>query len=76
MLVRGDAQVAEGALVPVLDSRAADHLGAHEARAEPASLAAERLHADARHRRQDEPRRDLDGPDRPGLAKIEHRLEW
>ena len=47
------------------------HLGADEARAEAAALAAERLHADARHRREDEPRGDLHVADRPGLTKID-----
>ena len=57
VLVGGDAQVAEGALVAVLDPGAADHLGAHEPRAVAPALAPERLHADARHRREHEARR-------------------
>ena len=71
MLVAGDAQVAERPLVPVLDPGAADHLGADEPGAEPASLAAERLHADARHRRQDDARRDLDVADPPALSQVD-----
>ena len=71
MLVGGDAEVAERALVPVLDPGAADHLRADEAGAEAASLAAERLHADAGHRREDEPRRDLDVADPPAFAEID-----
>ena len=62
-----DPQVAERALVPVLDARAADHLGADEPGAVAAALAAERLHADAGHRREHEPARDLDRPDPPGV---------
>ena len=74
MLVGGDAQVAERALVAVLDAGAADHLRADEARAEAPSLAPERLHADARHRREHEPRRHLDGADPPGFAKVDHAI--
>ena len=55
MLVGGDPQVAERPLVAVLDPGARDHLRADETRAVAPSLAAERLHADARHRREDEP---------------------
>ena len=50
MLVGRDPQVAERALVPVLDPGAADHLRADEPGAVAAALAAKRLHADARHR--------------------------
>ena len=71
MLVGGDAQVAERPLVPVLDPGAADHLRADETGAEAPPLAAERLHADARHRRQDDARRDLDVPDPPALAEVD-----
>ena len=67
---RGDPQVAERALVPVLEPGAADHLRADEPGAEAAALAAEGLHADARHRREHEPRRDLDRPDPPALTEI------
>ena len=74
VLVGGDAEVAERPFVAVLDPGAADHLGAHEAGAEAPALAAEGLHADARHRREDEPRRYLDRPDRPALAEVDHRL--
>ncbi len=71
VLVAGDAEVAERALVPVLDPGAADHLRADEPGAEAAPLAAERLHADTGHRRQDEARRDLDVPDAPAFAEID-----
>ena len=64
MLVGGDAEVPEGLLVAVLDAGARDHLRADETGSEAASLAPERLHADARHRREHEPRRHLDGVDR------------
>ena len=72
MLVGRDAQVPERALVAMLDPGAADHLRAHETGAEAASLAPKGLHADARHRREDEPRRDLHRPDRPWFAKVDH----
>ena len=68
MLVGGDAKVAERLLVAVLDPGAADHLRADEPGAETAALAPERLHADARHRRQHEPSRDLDIPNPPALT--------
>ena len=71
VLVGGDAEVAERLLVPVLDPGAADHLRADEPGAEAASLAAKRLHADARHRRQDEPRRDLHVADVPAFAQVD-----
>ena len=74
MLVGGDAQVAERLLVPVLDPGAADHLGADETGAEAPSLAAKCLHADARHRREHEPRRDLHVPDVP--ASRAGRRSW
>ena len=76
VLVGSHAQVAERPLVAMLDPRAADHLRADEAGAEATPLSPKRLNADARHRREDEPRRDLDGPDRPGLAKVDHCREW
>ena len=62
VLVGGDAQVAERALVAVLDPGDRDHLRADEPGAEAAALAPEGLHADAGHRRQDEAGRDLDSP--------------
>ena len=71
MLVGGDPEVAERLLVAVLDAGAGDHLGAHEPSPESASLAAERLHADARHRREDEARRHLDGVDEPALPEVD-----
>ncbi len=71
MLVGGDAQVAERLLVPVLDPGAADHLRADETGTETAPLAAKRLHADPRHRRQHEARRDLDVPNVPALTKVD-----
>ena len=70
MLIGGDAQVAKGSLVLVGEAGAAHHLGADEPCAEAAALPAECLDADARHRRQNEPRGDLDGPDSPGFAEI------
>ena len=72
MLVGGDAEVPECLLVAVLDPGAADHLGAHEPGAVATSLATERLHADTRHRRQDEARGHLDGPDSPAFAEVDH----
>jgi transcription elongation factor GreA len=54
----------------VLDPRARDHFRADEPGAVPAALAAERLDADAGHRREHDPRRDLDVADPPGLAQI------
>jgi hypothetical protein len=65
-LVGGDPQIAQRALVSVLQARAADHLGADKARAEAPSLAPEGLDADAGHRREHEPRRDLDVANPPG----------
>jgi len=71
VLVARDPQVAERALVAVLDPGAADHLRADESRAETASLAAKGLDADAGHRGQDDPGRHLDGADLPALAKVD-----
>ena len=71
MLVAGDAQIAKRALVAVVQSGAADHLGADEPGPEPAALAAERLHADAGHRSEHEPGRNLHRPDPPGGAEID-----
>ena len=71
MLVAGHPEVAERPLVPVLDPGAADHLGADEAGPEPASLAAKRLHADSRHRGQDDAGRHLHRADPPGLAEVD-----
>ena len=72
MLVGGDAEVPESLLVAVLDPGAAHHLGAHEPGSVAASLAAERLHADPRHRRQNEARGYLDGADSPAFAEVDH----
>ena len=58
-----DPQIAERPLVAVLDPGAGDHLGADEPGPEAPSLAPERLDAHAGHRRQDDPRGDLDRPD-------------
>ena len=60
MLVARNSQVAEGALVAVLDPCRRDHLGADETGTEPPSLPPERLDADARHRREHDPGRHLD----------------
>src|SRR5207253_8603579 len=70
VLVARDAQVAERPLVAVVDPGAAHHLGADEPGAEAAALPAERLDADAGHRRQDDAASDLDGPDAPRFAEI------
>ena len=70
MLVCADPQVAEGALVSVLDAGAAHHLRADEPGPETAPLAAERLHAHARHRREDQARRDPNVADPPGRTEI------
>jgi len=71
VLVWRDPQVAERALVPVREPGAAHHLRADEPGAETASLAAKRLHTDARHRRQDEPRGDLHVADVPAFAQVD-----
>ena len=77
MLVAGDPQVAERALVPVLDPGDRDHLRADEPGAVAAALAAERLDADARHRREHDPARDLDPAEVPVLVEIDrHRARW
>ena len=59
-----DAQVAERALVAVVQAVGGDHLRAHQPGAEAAALAAEGLHGDAGHGREHDPARDLDGADR------------
>ena len=71
MLVRSDAQIPECALVPVRESGAADHLGAHQSGPVAAPLAAKGLHAHTGHGSEDETRRDLDGTDRPGRVQID-----
>ena len=68
--VSGDAQVAKGFLVFVREPGAAHHLGADEPGAEAAALSAKRLHADAGHGRQHQPRGDLDRPDSPDFSQI------
>jgi hypothetical protein len=70
MLVGRDTQVAEGALVAVLDPGRGDHLRADETGAEPSPLAPKRLDRDAGHRRQHDPRGHLDRADRPWLLEI------
>ncbi len=70
VLVGCDAQVAECALIAVVEAGAADHLGADEPGAEPAALAAKRLHADARHRREHEARWHLDVANPPRRTQI------
>ena len=72
VLVRADPEISERALVSMLDAGAGDHLGADQPCPEAASLAAERLDAHSRHRGQDDPRGDLNGPDPPALAQVEH----
>jgi transcription elongation factor GreA len=54
----------------VLDPGAGDHLGADEAGPVAPALAPERLDADARHRREDDPGRHLDLADPPGFPEI------
>ena len=71
MLVGGDPEVTERLLVAVLDSRTRDHLGADEPRAEPAPLPPECLHADSRHRRENESSRHLDGVDEPAFPEVD-----
>jgi hypothetical protein len=68
-LVARDAQVAQRALVRVVQPARRDHLGAHQACTEAAALPAEGLDGDAGHRRQDDPARDLDRPDRPRVGQ-------
>ena len=70
VLVTRDAQVAEGALVAVLDAGRRDHLRADEAGAEPSSLSPKSLDADAGHRRKHDSRRHLDPADRPRLQEV------
>ena len=70
MLVAADPQVAEGALVPVLDPGAGDHLRADEPGAEAAPLPAEGLDAHSRHGSEDDPGRQLDRPDPPGFVQF------
>ena len=60
VLVRADPEVPERPLVPVLDPGHRDHLRADEPGAVAAALAAKCLHADARHRRQDQAAGDVD----------------
>ena len=75
-LVGRDAQIAQSALVSVLQTGARDHLGADEPGAKSPSLAPKRLHADACHRRQNQAAGDLHRPDVPRLVKIYlHRAE-
>ena len=70
VLVTRDAQVAEGALVAMLDPGRRDHLRADEPGSEAAPLSPERLDAHASHRCQDDPRRYLDSADRPRLLEV------
>ena len=73
VLVGRHAQVAERPLVAVLDPGAELTISrAHEAGAVAASLAAEGLHADARHGREHEPRGHPTGPIRPGCTGVDH----
>ena len=76
MLVPSDPEVAERPLVLVLEAGAADHLRTDEPGSITAALAAESLDAHSGHRGQDEPGRNLDVPNPPGLTKIYlHRAE-
>ena len=70
VLVGRDAQVAERALVAVLDPGRGDHLGADETGSEAPSLPPKRLDRDAGHRCEDDPRGYLDGADRPPLLEV------
>ena len=74
MLVGGDAQVVHRALVAVLDPGHRDHLGADEPGAVATALTTKCLHADARHRREDEAAGDLDLSDEPVCCKIDFHL--
>ena len=75
VLVGGDAEVPERPLVAVLDPRDRDHLRADEAGAVAAALPAERLDADAGHRREDEAAGDLDPAEKPVLVQVDlHRV--
>jgi hypothetical protein len=71
VLVAGDAEIAKRALVSVVQPGATDHLGANQPRTEAPALAAEGLHAHARHRGEHEPGRNLHRPDPPGGAEID-----
>ena len=71
VLVGADPEIAERPLVPVLDPGHRDHLGADEAGAVAAPLAAKCLHADARHRRQNQAAGNLDAAERPVLTKVD-----
>ena len=70
MLVAGNPEVPERSLVPVLQARAADHLGADEAGPVAAPLAPKGLDADPGHRGQDQAGGDLNHADPPGFSKI------
>ena len=70
MLVGSDPEIAERALVAVLEPGAADHLRAHEPSPVPAPLAAKCLHAHTCHRGKDDACRDLDVADSPGCPQI------
>ncbi len=69
-LVLRDSQVAERALVAVVNAGAAHHLRADETGAVAPALPPEGLHAHAGHRREHEPRGDLHGADAPRVTKI------
>ncbi len=71
MLVGGDPQIARRPLVAVLDAGHRDHLRADETGPEAATLAPKGLDADAGHRGQNEPARDLDAPERPALCQVD-----
>ena len=71
VLVGGDPEIAERPLVAVLDPGHRDHLRADEPGPVAPPLAAKCLHADTRHRGQNEPPGDLDAAEQPGFCQVD-----
>jgi hypothetical protein len=71
VLVGPDAQIPEGALVPVLNPGHRDHFRADEPGAVAPALAPEGLDADPRHRGQNKPSRDLDRAEKPAICEVD-----
>ena len=71
-LVLGYSEIAQRALIAMVETLAADHLGADETRSVLAALAPKGLDAYAGHRGEHQPRRDLDRSD----AKGARELDW